>query len=463
LLLANGQVADAEVYLGRLLPVTIDETNALPEHEAEAVFRLWAASFSAPGMAVNGARRLTDPAALFAWIACLERRLRQWPDDPEANGFRPFAYERVTWRDFEALVGGRPGDPLPWFGYEFCLTLGLDAANSKPPNYDRARDLLRIAGWGASEKRFEVYRVLAEIDDAEAGKPTTAWREEAKRLGLALGPRQLSARDRELFDDAVRKLGDLALAERRPKEAIAEFELLLDSPKAGLGTLRTLQRLYEEIGEPLGAVRTVEAALAYALDRSERDRWLAEKRRLYAGLDPEAIRDRVVGKRWFDADFCFQEAHRLFDGRAPEEELERWLRLAALAGPERANALAYMHGRLARRRGDDDAAVRLLEEVVVGGREKLALPDADRRYHDACRTLADLHVERGAELERAYELYRRLEKWSGSGAETLFKLGQVCERLGRPAEARKWYDLVAVYSGHALAADAQQAAERLRQ
>lgn len=462
LLLANGQSDDAWTYLNRLLPTTIDEVFHVPDHEVEAIFGVWSIALKHPLVAGRGAGLLDIEDGLFSFIAALERRLSQWKEDPDAGGFRPFAYERMTWERFARLRDSRPGDPLPWLGYEYCRDLGLAAANNEPRDYARAEELLRIAAAGLSEQRIGILSVLAKIHETTTGEPGLHWLEEIEVHGDAFGPKNLSAGQQDAFFDAIRRLGEEAKRRGDLPTAIAKYERLLDSPKAGLGTLRTLQEMHEERGDPLAAIRPVETALLYNLDAREHNKWLAEKRRLYAMLDPTATAERIAGVRWFDVGFCFDEAHRSFDAKEPTENVERWLQLAEAVGVKRRLAIAYFRGRLKLRAGDVHGAAEHLAEVVAADPKALDLPQPDKRYYDSCRLLADLYLEDLGKPEEAYSLLKELERWSGSGADTLFKLGACCEKLDRPKEAKKWYEmLVQVYGDHPKAGEARAAGERL--
>jgi tetratricopeptide (TPR) repeat protein len=463
LLLANGQGDDAWTYAARLLPVDIDEVLGVPDYEAEAIFYVWAVALKHPLLAGRGSELLDDDRGLFSFISALERRLAQWKDDDDALGFRPFAYERVTWDAFRRLQESRPGDPLPWFGYDFCRDVGLAAANNEPRDYDRAEELLRIAAVGLPEQRLSVFSVLAKIHETKTGELGLFWFQEIETHGEAIGVRNLPAAQKDVYYDAVRKLGDVARQNGDASAAVDKYEKLLDSPKAGLATLRTLQELHEQRGDPLAAIRPVETALLYNLDGKERGRWLAEKRRLYSQLDPRTTAERIAGGvRWFDVNFCFDEAHRAFDAKEPAEKVERWLSLAEAVGVKRRLAIAYFRGRLKLRSGDMHGAAERLAEVCAAEPAALELPQPEKRYYDACRLLADLYLEDLGKPEEAYQLLKKVERWSGSGADTLYKLGLACEKLERPKEAKKWFEMLTnVYSDHPKAGEARAAIERL--
>jgi tetratricopeptide (TPR) repeat protein len=462
LLLANGQGDDAWTYVSRLLPLEVDEVLGVPDHEVEAIFGIWSLALKHLLLAGRGVDLLADDRGLFSFIAALERRLAQWKDDPDAAGFRPFAYERVTWTAFSGLHDSRPGDSLPWFGYDFIRDLGLAAANNEPRNYDRAEELLRIAAVGLPEQRLSIFSVLAKIHETKTGELGLHWLQEIETHADAFGVKNLPAAQQEVYFDAVRKLGDDARSRGDADTAIDKYERLLDSPKAGLGTLRTLQELHEQRGDALAAIRPVETALLYNLDGKEKSKWLAEKRRLYAQLDPKLTAERIAGGvRWFDVGFCFDEAHRAFDAKEHAEQIERWLQLAESAGVKRRLAISYFRGRLKLRNGDVAGAAEHLAEVCAAEPKALDLPQPEKRYFDACRLLADLYLDDLDKPEEAYQLLKKIERWSGSGADTLYKLGLVCERLGRPKEAKKWYEMTQVYSDHPKVGEARAALERL--
>jgi len=463
LLLHNGQSDDAWTYVSRMLPIPVDDVLTAPDHEAEAMFGLWSLALKHPLLSGRGVDLIAEDKGLFSFIAALERRLAQWSADPDALGFRPFAYERISWERFEAFHASRPGDPLPWFGYDFCRDLGLAAANNEPRDYDRAEELLRIAAVGLQQQRLSIFAVLAKIHETKTGEPGLHWLEEIERQGEALGVKNLPPTQQEAYFDALRRLGDDARRRGDTDTAIDKYEKLLDSPKAGLGTLRTLQELHEQCGDVLAAIRPVETALVYNLDARERAKWIAEKRRLYAQLDPQSTAERIAGGvRWFDVAFCFDEAHRAFDAREAAEQVERWLQLAEAVGVKRRLAITYFRGRLKLRNGDVEGAAEHLGEVCAADPKALDLPQPDKRYYDACRLLADLYLEDLGKPEEAYALLKKIERWSGSGADTLYKLGLACEKLDRPKEAKKWFEMVSnVYGDHPKASDARMALERL--
>ena len=460
-LLAAKQDVDAATYLLRILPLDPGETDSLPDHEAEALFRVWGLAL-ADGRIFDkaGTPLLAERAGLFSAIAAVERRRRQWQDDPEANGLRPALYGRLKASDAPSL-GPDPAQ-FPWFSFAYCRDLGLAAANGTPPDYEHAATLLRIAAAGLPGEQFVIWQVLAKIEETRGNRNASrAWREAIKAAGKALGPNRLERNDRAAFDESVRVMAENDRASGNVVAAIENYLLFAESAKSGADTRAILRELMEQNGDLLGAIRQVESALAFELPERARQSWKAEKARLYGLLDPEAMkRRRDKPGRWFDFDFCFRSAEKAFDERS--DGFDRWLALAQLGGAEMLPATEFLAAKADLSEGKLREAADHLERVRAAKPERFPTADREKLHYDACRIVADLYLDDLGEPKKAAEILRLLERHRGSGAETLFKLGRAYEAAGERAQARKWYDMVSVYSDHPRAAEARAAAERMK-
>ena len=461
-LLAGGHADRAMTLCRTLVQIAPAVVQGVPDHEAEALFRVWSACLKQPLLiGAGGLDLLADAAGLFGFLAALERRLQQAPDDPDARAFKPFVYERISLPAYETYCTLYPDDDLQWLDYGYLYQLAARLADD-PQQAERAVELYRIVEDGLPERRLEIWRALARLCAKTDPASADQWYQRIKDLALQIGPQNLSEAQKTAYFETVRMLAERARAAGNVSAAIENFLLFSESPKSGLDTLRTLQQLYESQGDVLMAIRPVEAALVYSLDSSERRRWSDEKARLYAALDVSQVQSRVGQvERFFDFRYCFRRAKSLFEKNAPAEQVTHYLDLAALGGQRELLNVNYMLGRTHYRAECWQDAALCLNAVKEGRPQRFADSEQEEVYFSACRLLGDLYLFKLNNPAKAIECYSIYKDYVKSGAETLFRLASAYEANGQHAHARKWYDMVLVYPQHPRAEESRQALARL--
>lgn len=434
---------------------------ALPDHELDALFRTWSKLLQDPLLVSSGGPELLNEADyLFRFLATLESRLRQAPQDQQAQSFKAFVYDKLSLELYENYLRDHEEDSLDWLDYRFCHQKArLFATEGEPA---RAVDFLRIAEMGLPHDRLILWTEIAELHAQQQSVEATTWYERVKDLGMQLGPKQLADDQAKPFYRAVRVLGERAIAEQRWQDAIENFQILADWSQTGIATLETLKDLYEKTGDTVLAIRPVEIALQYSLKESQRKQWAAEKARLYAAVTAEMVTPKLslVGK-YFDFNYCYRRAKRLFEEKQPTEDIIHFLDLAALGGERFLLNVNYLLGRSYYRQGNIDDAVLCLEQVKSNRPAHFDDDEQKDAYYSACRLLGDLYLDQRNEPAKAVECYSIYKDYTKSGAETLYRLGCAYEANGQPAHARKWYDMVLVYPGHPRAEDAKRALAKL--
>ncbi len=297
-----------------------------------------------------------------------------------------------------------------------------------------------------------------------AGHAEHAWHnyELAKRAGLAVGVGNLATEERQTYFATVKMLGDAAMNHGRTDLAIQNYQLYSESDRSGLETLRTLAQLYENKGDVLPALLTVEKALLY--NGKDAD-LLARKDRYYISVLPEWFRghpDRVPSG--FDLAYCLTKAHSLLLAREIDLDTLDWAQhladLAFAVKPESVTARMLL-ARAKLRRGEKEQAAALLEELHTNKPVKFADDDEDSWYA-ACRLLGDLYLQDLGRADLAVACYKDFRQTSKSGADTLYKLGQAYEALGDLPKAAKYYEQVTAYEGHPMVYDARAALSRVK-
>ncbi|QDU64828.1 Tetratricopeptide repeat protein [Planctomycetes bacterium Pan216] len=437
-------------------------TFEIPNHEAEALFLVWAELTKHPLLAGPGGLALLDSGQhLLAFLASVERRLEQRPDDADAASFKAFLYPKVTLELYEKFLHASPGESLDWFDFRAMRDLGRRRLEEEN-DLAGAADATRVAETGLTQERLSLWKRLAEIEERRGSDEAWRWRERIRDFGREVGVSRLSTVEQSAFYDAVRQLAERAHAAGEIEAAIEHYELYADAPTSGQRTLRLLKSLHEERGDRLAAIRPVELALAYQLSDAEKKEWLAEKHRLYRDITPPEVQSRLVAvERFFDFWYCFREAKRLLEQDADLELVKHYLELAALGGSRLVPQVNYLLGRINYRQEAYTDAAACLEQVVQARPERFASSEDEEIYFSSCRLLGDLYLDRLDDPDRAVECYLIYKDYLKSGAETLFRLGCAYERSGRPKNARKWYDMVLVYPGHPRASDAKEALARL--
>src|SRR5207253_11254783 len=145
-------------------------------------------------------------------------------------------------------------------------------------------------------------------------------------------------------------------------------------------------------------------------------------------------------------------------------ELLDWAEhLAALAQVAEPGSFVVrlLRARLLRRRGENDKAIALLEEVRANKPEKFPSNEEEEAWYLSCRLLGDLYLNEKPDL--AVQCFQEYRKSPKSGADTQYKLGVAYENLGDRARAVKCYQQVVAFEGHPLAGEAHDALQRLQQ
>lgn len=459
-LLVEGEGAAALRLIQQWSAVSAPTIAALPDHEAEALYRMWCLALRDPQLAgTGGLDLLENTSARFSFLAVLERRLRQAPNDDTAVAFKPFLYDKITVADYETHSQQAPDDDLQWLDHRFCRSLGESLGNDQP---ERAVEYLRIAELGLPSERLAIWRAIALIRERQGSSEADSWRRRIKEHALSIGVARLAEHEREVFFETVRLLAERARHIGDADSTIENYQHYCESPKAGLSTLEALKSLQEQKGDVLLAIRPVEAALTYHLDEKTQGWWSSEKARLYEAVTPDALQARLAqAQRYFDFAYCYRRARQLFDRNAPLEAVVHYLDLAALGGERQLLNVNYLLGRTHNRAGHHADAAACFEQVRAHRPAKFADADQEEAYFTACRLLGDLYLDVLRQPEKAVACFLVYKDYVKSGADTMFKLGRAYESIGQRANARKWYDMVLVYPAHPKADDARQALDRL--
>lgn len=433
----------------------------LPPHEAEALYQIWALALKHPLLVGAGSLELlNEPERLFGFLAAVGRHLAAAPGDREAAAFRALVTDKLDYSLYARFAAQHPADPMDWFDHSFCWEVARIAASEG--RTERAIDLLRIAEVGLPQHRLLLWHSLARLL-ADSGSPAAGeWFERVKGLALERGLARLSDSESDVFFDAVQRLAQAAIAANDLAAAIANLELYSRSPKSGLDTLATLRALYERTGDPLGAIKPVESALAHGLDERGRREWQEQKSRLYRAVSPAPLQSRLAQvEGYFDFGYCYRRAVRAFETKAPDEEVTHFLDLAALGGKTQLLAVNALLGRTHLRSGRFADAALCFEAVKMQRSERFADKDQEEAFFLSCRLLGDLYLEQLADPRAAALCFEIYKEYGKSGADTLYKLALAYERSGQLAHAKKWYDMVLVYPDHPRAAPARAALARI--
>jgi tetratricopeptide (TPR) repeat protein len=284
----------------------------------------------------------------------------------------------------------------------------------------------------------------------------------ARQAGRQVGPKNLGETEQRDYFAAVRQLAEAAQSAGDLDAAIENYQLLTESVRSGLETLRTLAGLYEQKGDAFGGLRVIEQALLY--DGKDRD-LLERKDRYYYSIMPEELRRRADDVRsFFDVEYCLRKARALLDHKNAGADAIGWAKhLAELAQIINPGGLAakLLRARALKREGDTESARAILEEIHDNKPESFRSGADEEAWFLACRLLGDLCLYELDKPEMAVRCFHEFRKSAKSGADTLFKLGQAYEQLGDRERAKKSYQHVTAYEGHPLAPDARQALYRL--
>jgi tetratricopeptide (TPR) repeat protein len=284
----------------------------------------------------------------------------------------------------------------------------------------------------------------------------------AKQAGRALGPQNLSDESRKVYFDIVKPLAEDARARDDTDAAIENYQLLAESDRSGLETLRILAELYEKKGQVFPALFTVERALLY----NSKDADLLEKKdRYYYSVMLDDLRARKETIKGFDVAYCLKKARSILDMKDADLDLIDWaqhlIELVRILQPDSLTAKVLL-ARALRRRGEIEQSRALLEEVYSHKPEKFASGEEEDSWYVSCRLLGEAYLNEMSRPDLAIPCFTEFRKSSKSGADTLYRLGQAYEQTGDRVRAKTCYEHVTSYDSHPLAPDAREALYRLQ-
>lgn len=452
--------------------------------------------FDAWVLALDGPKPLTDrlgwneankPGRRMEAIAAVERKLAATPNDAKALEYRTMLYSQLNEGEFIAAAAA--GEPKE-FNYAHVEELGLQLADDNDPERrDRGTGYLRIAARGLPDRAPGIFKKLSDVSE-KVGDHFTArgYVEQIKRVGQAIGPRNLAKDQRELYFTALKKLATLAEnegdaikleadeadaqgdaatraakdAEAKPyfESAITDHRLYLDAGgAAALESYRKIAELYGKLRDPLNAVLNTEAALAY----SSSDADLLRKRDSYYYSVPierlTAVKESV-GK-WFDVGYCVKKAMSVLNAKDATADLLDWAthltRLAKVLEPT-SNRVRLVEGRCLLRRGERDAGVSLLEDVRESAKGS---GDEEEAWYNATRLLGQLYLEELSRPDLALKAFLDYKDFHKSGADTLYQIARCYEAQNDVTNAGRFYNAVTAYEEHPRYWDAKEALKRL--
>ena len=395
-----------------------------------------------------------------AALEALEAIEEAWVQDPENIRLRS-AWRGVVEKLDEARHGpliSQGGWKIDWRRVEGLGVGMLEEAG----RLLRGAELVRLAASGnpaiSPGSLIAVARALQSSGDEAGGL-------EHFRQAVAVGQRQgqsnLSEEDRELYFRAVKYLAEVADHDGRLPEAIRFWSLYSENPRSGLETLRRLAELHERQGDPPQALRAVEKALLYnakdpdLLARRERYAWSLDL--THVEQNPEVYRGII------DTSFCTERSRKILDsGQADQEWLnlaEHLLGLGLLVRPDHLMTKLLL-GRARSRQGDKIGAVKLWEEIRAAKPANWVEGESDDAWQRANQALGEAYLETGRP-EEAIACLEDFRKSSRSGANTLFRLGQAQEALGKTRQARRLFQEVEGFEGNPLVWEAREALARL--
>jgi tetratricopeptide (TPR) repeat protein len=409
-------------------------------------------------------RRLGDPQLAIPGqrmeaIAAVESKLAATADDADAWDLKRILYADLTYAEYRTHVAD--GKAPEHFDHAYVHQLGL-ALVGDAAQWPKGCEFLRIAVFGLPALGPTTYLMIAKAYE-KAGDFEQVWNsyELAKNYGKLVGPQQLGPEDRSAYFAICKVLGEDATKRGDTAAAIECYRLFAEYDRAGLQTFRVLAELHERNGDPWSALHATEKGLVF--DPKDPD-LLARKDRYYYSVTPEQLAAHLDQVRtWFDANYCKQKARWLLEHMGEDLELLDWAtHLADLAQTAEPSGMAVgvLRARILRRRGENDQALALLEQVHQNKPEKFASSEEEEAWYLSCRMLGDLYLN--SRPDQAVLCFQEYRKHGKSGADTIFKMGVAFENLADIARARKCYETVAAYDEHPLAPEARGALNRLQ-
>ena len=342
-----------------------------------------------------GTPRLAIAGQRMQAIAAVESQLAKLPDDTPAWDLKRVLYDELT--EAEYLTQVVDGKPPTVFDHGYVLQLGL-ALLDDAQRWERGCEYLRIAAMGLPAQAPAVHLKIARAHE-KAGNFAEVWRayEAIKKAGQRIGPKELDAENRQTYFAVVKALGEDAAKRGETAAAIENYRLFTEYERAGLNTYRTLADLYEKQGDVWSALYVNEQGLVY--DSTDQD-LLARKDRYYYSVMPQDLQTHLErsGPKVVRRGLLQAEARRwLIDhhGRRTWNCFDWAAHLADLAQVAEPGSLAVrvLRARLLRRRGENDQATALLEEVRGGSKpEKFASAEDEDAWYMSCRLLGDMYL-----------------------------------------------------------------------
>jgi tetratricopeptide (TPR) repeat protein len=407
-----------------------------------------------------GEVQLAIPGRRMEAIAAVERHLADHANNDDVWGFKRVLYEGLSESEYNTSAGD--GGVATDFDHGYARQVGL-ALLDQPERWQRGCEYLRIAATGLPAHGPSIFTQVARVHQKH-GDGEAAWRyyELAKRAGRNVGPGNLPDDERQIYFAALKTLGDAALTHGRLDLAVENYQLYAEYERAGLETLRTLADLHERRGNPLAALRVTEQALLY--NTSDKD-FLTRKDRYYYSVLPEDLRARLdLIRTGFDVAYCLRQARTLLDAKIWDVDTLDWAQhLAELVLVVRpANfAAKVLLARAHLRRDEKEEAIAFLEKIRGSKPESFTSGEEEVAWYQACKLLGELYLYDVNRPDLALECLQAFRKSPQSGADTLYKMGQACEKLGDPVRAVKLYKHVVAFEDHPRAPDAHDALARL--
>jgi tetratricopeptide (TPR) repeat protein len=405
-----------------------------------------------------GTPLLAIPGLRLEAIAAVERRLADSPSDPAGWEHKRLLYSNLSEADYQSATDSVAAD----FDHDYAQQLGLALINDSR-RWRRGAEFLRIAARGLRSQAPSIFLQIANAHQ-KAQDAAGVWDnyELAKQAGHAVGPQNLSDESRKVYYDIVKLLAEDARSRDDTDAAIENYQLLAESDRSGLETLRILAELYEKKGQVFPALFTVEKALLY--DSKDAD-LLEKKDRYYYSVMLDDLRARKETIKGFDVAYCLKKARSILDMKDADLDLIDWaqhlIELVRILQPENLTAKVLL-ARALRRRGEIEQSRAILEEVYSHKPEKFASAEDEESWYLSCRLLGEAYLNEMSRPDLAIPCFTEFRKSSKSGADTLYRLGQAYEQTGDRDRAKKCYEHVTSYDSHPLAPDAREALYRLQ-
>ncbi|MBY0587944.1 DUF998 domain-containing protein [bacterium] len=460
-LLSKEGLLDEAISLARpIRNLTTDDFASLSSAELTAVQAIWEMSRQDP-LLLSRSEELLREGGTASFLSLMEWLIEKKIRNEGSLAHRPFLYRKLRRSDYEQARATPHKERFP----KLDLPSLLEAARSlgaEPESGLLGVELFEIAASENPAGALLYWMEAAEIADRADLGTAVKLRRQIHDVGLSRGVASLASDQRQAFDRAIKHLAQQAESIGDAAESVRLWELYAGSSSSGLQTREKLFRLYEQQGDSLAAIRQVEAILLFDLSPRERSPWIETRNRLYAELDPAGLAARAQeSQAFFQFRYCTRRAMQLLERGASENEISHYLQLAELGPIGELRLVNYVLGRMHARAGRVIEAADCFEACCKDPLPASADEEESLAYHRACRLLGEICVEQIDQPRRGIPYLLLFKDHVESGAETLFLLGRGYEKLGDVARARKWYDMVSVYSSHPKVAEAKAALDRL--